>query len=190
MEFLAGFFTSLFVSNLFLAGKGVSTATSLVKKEDKGRVLLLLYYFIAALLLALASYGISYLEDFFTDISYFYVLILVGVMVLVALLFYLLTIPFQNAHTLFKEEGVRVLLSSAIFAVALSVLTLAGDSPSLSLLLANIVGLPFGYLVSILVFIPIRDRIAISNAPKGFKGEPLILISSCIIILAFAALSF
>lgn len=190
MEFLTGFFTSLFANNLFLTGKGVSSLVNTTKDTSKKVGFTLLFYFIAAILLGLVAYGLTYLTDYFADIHYFYVLILVGSLIVISLLYYLITMPFKRAHEALKEDGLQIILSTATFAIALAIITLVEEQASLYLLLANIIGLPLGYLLSVVVFRPVVDRIAISNAPNGFKGGPLILISSCIIVLAFSALTF
>lgn len=190
MEFLTGFLTSLFAHNLLLMGKGVNAIVSLNVDGKKSHKYVLVYYFLTALILGFAAYGLSFAEKVFSDIKYFYILILVGVLVFISLIFYAITIPMKKAHQALKDECIGIILSTATFAVALAILTLTQEQASLPLILANIIGLPLGYVFSILVFRPITERIAISNAPKGFKGGPLILITSCLIVLAFSALSF
>ncbi len=190
MEFLTGFLTSLFAHNLLLMGKGVNAIVSLSVDNKKSHKYVIIYYFLSALILGFVAYGLNFAEQVLSEIKYFYILILVGALVLISILFYVITIPIKKAHQALKDECVAIILSTATFAVGLAVLTLVQEQASLLLILANIIGLPLGYVFSILVFRPITERITISNAPKGFKGGPLILITSCIIVLAFSALSF
>ena len=190
MEFLTCFLTSIFSHNLLLAGKGVNAIVGLSVDEKHSHGFIIFYYFITAIILGFVAYGLTFLEKVFADISYFYILILVVTLVVLSLLFYACTIPFKKAHESLKENAVGIIISTATFAVALSVLTAVQEQASIWMILANIIGLPLGYVFSIFVFRPIMERIDISNAPKGFKGGPLILITSCLIVLAFSILAF
>jgi hypothetical protein len=190
MEFLAGFFTSLFANNLVLSGKGVNLFASFATQKTSHKIILFGFYVIAAVILGLVAYLLAAIaaqnEAFRINLIPYQILILVGVMVVLTLVFVLIT-KLCHLDDL-KSDYLNVALNTSLLAIGLIVLSLQKAEPGL--ILANIIGLPVGFLLSVFVFEPIADRIEISDAPTAFKGIPLLLISTAALLLACYSLKF
>lgn len=46
-----------------------------------------------------------------------------------------------------------------------------------------------GFTMAILIFAGVRERLAYANPPKSFKGYPILLLSACLIAMAFSGFS-
>ncbi len=203
MSYLATFFTCLFANSLLLEGKGVNAVTDYAKTK-KGKAILFLFYLIAAVIMGFVAYGYTYLIDavpgwvegkesltWLSDtVTYCEPVVFVLAMAIILGIFYALVQLSPKMKDEIKPESFNLLLNTSLFAIALSILSLAGGTDDFKLLLVNIFGLPAGYLLSFLVFEPILDRIKASNASKGFKGVPLMLVTMAGMCLCFASLAF
>ncbi len=203
MSYLATFFTCLFANSILLQGKGVN-AVSDYAKTKKGKGLLFLFYLIAAVVIGFVAYGYTYLIDAVpgwiegkegwewlnSAVTYVQPVIFVLAMAILLGIFYALVQLSPKLKEEIKPESFNLLLNTSLFAIALSILAFAGGNDDFTLLIVNIFGLPAGYLLSFLIFEPILDRIQASNASKGFKGVPLMLVTMAGMCLCFASLAF
>ncbi len=190
MEFLIGFFSSLFVNCLLISGEGINGYKPLAEKKGMAKYVAFIYYFIASVILGFVSYGLSLVKDnaLLTDFTLFIIVVLA---IVLAVAFYFITkYCFKGFFDELKDSIFDIIINTASISVALSVVTLVLADGTLPTVLGNIFGLPIGFLVSVLVFAPIQERISNSNAPKYFKGIPLALLSLACLALATYGLSF
>ena len=204
MTYLATFFTCIFANSVLLQGKGANSVRDYANIK-KYRGLLFFFYVVAAIAIGFIAYGYSlflantlpdligdnadlnWLKDCFTYIEP--VVFVLALAFILGIFYALIQLSPKVANDL-KPESLSILLNTSLFAIALSIVTLASGTDDFLLILVNIFGLPAGYLLSFLVFEPILDRIQASNAPKGFKGAPLMLICMAGMCLCFASLAF
>lgn len=189
MEYLTAFFVALFAGNLILTGQGAS-AIDQYRQAKKFRPLLLLFYLISGIAVGASAYGLSFLENLHPVMQYVAPLFFVLVLALLIALFYALLCLSPKAKEEFQPEWFGLLLNTSLFAIAMSVLTLVGTTDDILLIVSNCCGLPLGYVLTFVVFEPIVERISISNAMRGFKTMPLVLITLAGMCLCFVSLTF
>lgn len=189
MQYLTTFFVSLFANNLILTGKGLNTVEDF-HGIKKAKFLSVIFYFLAAIVLAVTAYVYNLVLADHQSLAYFEPLAFVLVMAVLAGIFYALLCISPKLREEYKPEWISFFLNTSLFTVAYSILALVGSSDDMLLLVVNAVGLPLGYILSFVVFEPIIERIRISNAMKGFKTAPLVLITMAGMALCFASLSF
>lgn len=204
MAYLTTFFTSIFANSVLLDGQGINTVSDFAKIRSKRKFWIFVFYLIAAVAMGFVAFGYSKLTkwlpgvlpegDNWTWVSpvveYCQPIILVLAMAILLGLFFLIVHLSPKMREDIKPEQLSVLLNTSIYAIALSIITLTSRSSDFLLILVNICGLPLGYLLSFVLFEPILDRIKASNAPKGFKGIPLMLVTMAGMCLCFASLTF
>ena len=179
MAYLTTFFTSIFANSVLLDGQGINTVSDFAKIRSKRKFWIFVFYLIAAVAMGFVAFGYSKLTkwlpgvlpegDNWTWVSpvveYCQPIILVLAMAILLGLFFLIVHLSPKMREDIKPEQLSVLLNTSIY-------------------------LPVGYLLSFVLFEPILDRIKASNAPKGFKGIPLMLVTMAGMCLCFASLTF
>jgi len=186
--FFAAALTSLFANNLVALGYGIKEGKDFSAKPAKGSWVLLVFFFLEAVVLALVSYTLApYCQEGL--MKSMTTLIFVALMVLLCALFLLFSrfFPAEIQQTV-KDSLLELGLNSALMAVAVVFLTLKRSSPAL--LFGTLLFLPVGYLLSTYVLKALMERIELSDAPKGFKGMPLLLLTLSGLALAVTMLSF
>lgn len=189
MEYLTAFFVALFAGNLILTGQGMH-AIDQYHQAKKFRPLLLLFYLIAGIAVSAAAYGFTFLENLHPAVEYVAPLFFVLVLAVLVAIFYALICLSPKAKAELKPEWFGLLLNTSLFAIAMSVLSLVGTTDDPLLFLSNACGLPLGYVLTFVIFEPIYERISISNAMRGFKGMPLVLLTLSGMCLCFVSLTF
>lgn len=189
MEYLTTFFVSLFAGNLVLTGRGASLVSQ-YSEAKRYRPLLLLFYVIAGLAIGASAYGLNLLLDLHPVMQYVQPLFFVLILAILVAVFYALICLSPKMKENLRPEWLGILLNTSLFAVAMSVLSLVGTTSDIWAIVASACGLPLGYVLTIVVFEPIVERIRISNALKGFKTMPLVLITMAGMCLCFASLTF
>jgi Na+-translocating ferredoxin:NAD+ oxidoreductase RnfA subunit len=191
MEFFAAFFTSFFANGLLVSAHGINGYRSLASQKGKAKYACFAFYLFASVILGLIAYGLAYVMKALPALAYFEVLILVSVMILLTLAFLGISRLFKDVSETLRKALPEILLNTALYSIAIAVLTLfRAETLTWPLLFANILGLPLGFLVSVLVVEPIERRLEISAAPKAFKGVPLVLICLAALSLAVYGLAF
>ena len=202
MTYLATFFTCLFANNVLLQGKGVNFVSD-ASKTKKGKALLFFFYLLAAVIVGFVAYGYSMFLQWLpgkisgnenlawltSAASYIEPVVFVLTLAIVLGIFFALIQLSPKLKEEIKPESLGLLLNTSLFAIALSILALA-SSHDILLIVVNVFGLPAGYLLSAIIFEPVLERIQASNASKGFKGAPLMLVTMAGMCLCFASLAF
>ena len=90
--------------------------------------------------------------------------------------------------SLYKSLGVYLPLittNCAVLGVALTVSQDPKTYPSLVEALVYAIGTSVGFLIAIVLLASIRERIEGNDIPESFKGKPLVLVSACLMAMAF-----
>ena len=91
--------------------------------------------------------------------------------------------------SLYKALGIYLPLITTNCAVLGVVSENTASKLDFGMSMANAVGTSIGFLVVIIVYACIRERLESSNVPKAFKGIPIALITAGIMAIAFLGLS-
>ena len=94
--------------------------------------------------------------------------------------------------SLYKSLGVYLPLittNCAVLGVALTVSQDPKTYPSLLEALFYAIGTSVGFLIAIVLLASIRERIADNDIPESFKGKPIVLVSACLMAMAFYGFS-
>ena len=94
--------------------------------------------------------------------------------------------------SLYKSLGVYLPLittNCAVLGVALTVSQDPKTYPSLVEALLYAIGTSVGFLIAIVLLASIRERIADNDIPESFKGKPIVLVSACLMAMAFYGFS-
>ena len=94
--------------------------------------------------------------------------------------------------SLYKSLGVYLPLittNCAVLGVALTVSQDPKTYPSLLEALFYAIGTSIGFLIAIVLLASIRERIADNDIPESFKGKPIVLVSACLMAMAFYGFS-
>ena len=94
--------------------------------------------------------------------------------------------------SLYKSLGVYLPLittNCAVLGVALTVSQDPKTYPSLVEALFYAIGTSVGFLIAIILLASIRERIADNDIPESFKGKPIVLVSACLMAMAFYGFS-
>ena len=90
--------------------------------------------------------------------------------------------------SLYKSLGVYLPLittNCAVLGVALTVSQDPKTYPSLVEALVYAIGTSVGFLIAIVLLASIRERIEGNDIPESFKGKPIVLVSACLMAMAF-----
>ena len=94
--------------------------------------------------------------------------------------------------SLYKSLGVYLPLittNCAVLGVALTVSQDPKTYPSLLEALFYAIGTSVGFLIAIVLLASIRERISDNDIPESFKGKPIVLVSACLMAMAFYGFS-
>lgn len=91
--------------------------------------------------------------------------------------------------SLYKALGIYLPLITTNCAVLGVVSENTASKLDFGMSMANAIGTSIGFLVVIIVYACIRERLESSNVPKAFKGIPIALITAGIMAIAFLGLS-
>ena len=94
--------------------------------------------------------------------------------------------------SLYKSLGVYLPLITTNCAVLGVALTVSQDPkyyPTIVEALVYSLGTSFGFLLAIVLLASIRERIADNDIPESFKGKPIVLVSACLMAMAFYGFS-
>lgn len=91
--------------------------------------------------------------------------------------------------SLYKALGIYLPLITTNCAVLGVVSENTASKLDFGMSMANAIGTSIGFLVVIIIYACIRERLESSNVPKAFKGIPIALITAGIMAIAFLGLS-
>lgn len=129
------------------------------------------------------------IQTFILEPNYKYLQTLVFILVIAALVQILETILKKVMPSLYQALGVYLPLITTNCAV-LGVTILNFDKElSFGLSIINAIGAGLGFLLAMVIFSGVRERIQdTSNPPKAFEGMPIALVSAAIVSLSFIGL--
>jgi Na+-translocating ferredoxin:NAD+ oxidoreductase RnfA subunit len=188
MTILGVLLTSFFANNVALTGYGLKTSKELGSFKGKHSWILFCLYFIEALVLG----GVALLLRGKTGvIKYLAILIFVLIMAVCTGLFYLLNEKCfkEDVRAEMKDNFYLVAINSSLLAIATSLFTFSSEVSN-TVAICSLFFLPIGYLLSSYVFSALYDRVNTPDAPKGFRGMPLLLLCVAGLCLGITMLSF
>lgn len=126
----------------------------------------------------LAPNGLAYLET------------IVFILVIAALVQFVEIVLKKYIPSLYQALGIYLPLittNCAVLGVTMLVLEKAAADPSYTFLsaLINTLGTGVGYLVAMVLFAGVRERLEDADIPKSLKGLPITLISAALVALSF-----
>jgi electron transport complex protein RnfA len=117
-------------------------------------------------------------------------LIIVAFILIIALFVQLLEIIIRKfSRPLYKALGVYLPLITTNCAVLGVALLNISNQYSFVISLVNAFGAGVGFLLAMIIFSGVRERMEGSNIPKAFKGMPITLIAASIVSLSFIGFS-
>lgn len=189
MEFFGILLTSLFANNLAFTGHAVKQSLELGQNKSKYKWVLFVLFFVESILLGIFAY---LMRDVVADsvmwkyLSIFLYVVFLGILDGV---FYLISHKFPVAvQDGIKDSFLEIGLNSALMALAATLVSLTDTNFGWAFV--TMLFLPLGYIASSYIFAALYERIELSNAPKGFKGMPLVLLSIAGLALGLTMLSF
>ena len=191
MTFFAALFTAVFANNVILVGHGLKDSYDLIRIKTKKPWLLLAVYFLEALILGGFAFLWAALAK--NNVLWKYLSLLFNILIMALLLtgFYHCMKKFlPDFATEIRNKIPEVMINTSLITVCIEVLELVLNGSSTALVFGSILGYPLGFLLSTFVFRAVMERIEVSNAPKGFRTMPLLLLVTAGLCLSMTMLSF
>ena len=95
----------------------------------------------------------------------------------------------KNVPSLYQALGVFLPLITTNCAVLGAALTNVQKGYNFIFSVANGVGTAVGFTIAIVIMAGIRERIAYNDIPKPFQGAPIVLLTACLMAIAFFGFS-
>lgn len=125
-------------------------------------------------------------------IDFTYLQTIVFILVIAALVQFLEMFLKKYILSLYKALGVYLPLittNCAVLGVALTVVEDDLEYPSIAYALIYALGTSIGFLIAIVLLAGIREKIEYNDIPESFKGKPIVLITACLMAMAFCGFS-
>lgn len=138
------------------------------------------------------------LSSFVTGVIYKYVLVTLGIEYLQTIVFILVIAALvqfvemflkKKMKGLYKALGVYLPLITTNCAVLGVALTNVQKDYSILEGVVNGFATAFGFLVSITILAGLREKMEYNNIPKPFRGMPIVLLTACLMAIAFFGFS-
>lgn len=114
-----------------------------------------------------------------------YLQTIVFILVIAALVQFVEMFLKKKMPALYSSLGVYLPLITTNCAVLGVALTNVQKEYSIGKSIMNGFGTSVGFLIAIVIMAGIRERIAHNDIPKAFKGTPIVLITACLMAIAF-----
>ena len=95
----------------------------------------------------------------------------------------------KYSPSLYKALGIFLPLITTNCAVLFVALDNITSKLTISEMLVNSIAVPTGFLLDLVIFATIRERLDTADTPESFKGNPIALTVAAIMALAFSAFS-
>lgn len=148
---------------------------------------------IAVIMIATAvTYGLNELflkptGVFGLDLTYLQTIVFI--LVIACLVQFLELLLKKFIPSLYKALGIFLPLITTNCAVLGVALTVAQDYNNFGMGMAYAFGTSFGFLVAITLLAGVREKIESNDIPESFKGKPIVLVSACLLAIAFTGFS-
>lgn len=93
----------------------------------------------------------------------------------------------KTSPALYKSLGIFLPLITTNCAVLFVALDNITQEYTLVETMVNSLAVPIGFTLTIVIFATIRERLAVSDVPKAFKGNPIAFVTAAIMAIAFSA---
>ncbi len=184
-EIFALFISSVLINNIILSRfLGICPFLGVSKKLDSaiGMGLAVIFVIFGA---SIMSYGIYYLVLVPLEIKYMKLI----TFILVIATFVQFTEMFIKKFipTLYKSLGIYLPLITTNCAVLQVALDNIANEYTFGNMIVYSIAVPVGFMLVLVLFATIRERLDGSNVPSAFKGNPIALVVAAIMALAFSA---
>lgn len=93
----------------------------------------------------------------------------------------------KTSPSLYKSLGIYLPLITTNCAVLYVALDNITQNYNLVETMVNSVGVPAGFMLMLVIFATIRERLSANDVPKAFQGNPIALVVAAIMAIAFSA---
>ncbi|MCQ2609975.1 MAG: electron transport complex subunit RsxA [Lachnospiraceae bacterium] len=183
--------SSALISNVVLSNfLGICPFLGVSNKVETAKGMGLAVIFVICLA-TLVTYGIN--EAFLRTTGIFhkdltYLQTIVFILVIACLVQFVEMVLKKYMVGLYKALGVYLPLittNCAVLGVALTVVQDYDTYPNLAYALVYAFGTSFGFVLAICWLASIRERIENNDIPESFKGKPIVLVTACLMAIAF-----
>lgn len=195
MEYLILAISSALVSNVVLSRfLGICPFLGVSNKVDTAKGMGVAVVFVI-FISTFVTYTINVFllkESGVFGVDFTYLQTIVFILVIAALVQFLEMFLKKYIPTLYKALGVYLPLITTNCAVLGVALTVVGDDleyPSIGHALTYALGTSIGFLIAIVLLAGIREKIEYNDIPESFKGKPIVLITACLMAMAFCGFS-
>ena len=178
-SFLASILTNNYVLSRFL---GICPFLGVSKKLDTA-VSMSLAVIVVMTIASIVTWPIQHL--ILTPLGIDYLQTLVFILIIAALVQFIEAFMKKNMPPLYQALGIYLPLITTNCAV-LGITTLNIDEGYTFLeSIVSAIGSGVGYLVAMVLFAGVRERLETSNIPKSLQGLPIVLVSAAIVACSF-----
>lgn len=195
MEYLMLAISSALVSNVVLSRfLGICPFLGVSNKVDTAKGMGVAVVFVI-FISTFVTYTINVFllkESGLFGVDFTYLQTIVFILVIAALVQFLEMFLKKYIPALYKALGVYLPLITTNCAVLGVALTVVGDDleyPTITHALMYALGTSIGFLIAIVLLAGIREKIEYNDIPESFKGKPIVLITACLMAMAFCGFS-
>ena len=183
MTYIAIIFTAIFTQNFVLQKfLGICPFLGVSKKLDTA-VSMSLAVIVVMTIASIVTWPIQHL--ILTPLGIDYLQTLVFILIIAALVQFIEAFMKKNMPPLYQALGIYLPLITTNCAV-LGITTLNIDEGYTFLeSIVSAIGSGVGYLVAMVLFAGVRERLETSNIPKSLQGLPIVLVSAAIVACSF-----
>ena len=184
MSFFIALFSSMIINNIILSGyKGLCSYLGISKKWSSavgmGAALT-----VVGLLAGLVCWGLSFLLRL---LGIEYMKTVIFILIIASLVQILEIVTKKFLPSLYKALGIYLPLITTNCAVLYVAQQNISSGYNFIETCINSIAVPTGFLLVLVIFAAVRERLESSDIPECFKGNPIALICAAIMALAFSA---
>ncbi len=186
-ELLVLAFTAIFIQNIVLYNfLGMCPVMGVSKKFSSalGMGLAVLFVMFGS---SVITYGIYHLILVPTNLEYMD--LLVFILVIASFVQFVELLIKKTSADLYKSLGIFLPLITTNCAVLFVALENIKRGFDFTEMIVYSLAVPLGFLIIMVIFSAIRERLEVSNTPKYFKGSPVAMIVLAIMAFAFSGLA-
>lgn len=185
--FLLGIVSSMLVDNVVLNRfygicSFVGVSNKVKSSFSMGLAVLFVTVFAALICWPIYTYVLKPLNIMFMD-TLTYILVIASLVQVVGLFIK------KFSPSLYKAFGIYLPLITTNCAVLGVVQTNTDTALTFGASMANAIGTSLGYIIVMVLFSCVRERLEVTSGNKAFKGIPIALVCACIMAMAFMGFS-
>lgn len=184
MNALLVLFSAILVDNLFMTKLfGIESFFTSPEKPSKsaayGGIVLLVTFVSGSICLALNKFVFAYLKIG-------YVMTFVSVLVITAVIALTQIISKLISESFYKNVTKNMPILSTNCVIIGSIMICAESSLGYGMSLLYLIGAGVGFIIALLIFSAIRERLQLSDTSPSFEGIPILLLSVALCAMAFS----